>query len=114
MDETKDEKMEMAAQIAKLITDGQKEVMARLDGIEGRFDGLSSDVGTIKQDVGTLKQDVGTLKQDVSWLKVELKRIDKKYDVTAQAQYDLLQDVRKDVGDVRTKLEEHMRQPAHA
>ena len=91
----------MAEKIEKLIVDGQKEIL-------GRIDGLSADVGTLKQDVGTLKQDVGMIKQDVGWVKAELKRIDKKHDINAQAHYDLLQDVRKEVGEVKGKLDAHL------
>jgi regulator of replication initiation timing len=98
----------MAEKIEKLILDGQKEILGRIDGLSADVGTLKQDVGTLKQDVGTLKQDVGTLKQDVGWIKIELKRIDKKHDVTAQAQYDLLQDVRKEVGEVKEKIDAHL------
>ena len=102
----KDEKMDLAKQIEKLIVDGQKAVLGRLDGLSVEVGTLKQDVGTLKQDVGTLKQDVGMIKQDVGWVKAELKRRDKKHDINAQAHYDLLQDV-------RDKLDVHLR-VAHA
>ncbi|MFA4844097.1 MAG: hypothetical protein WC632_04010 [Candidatus Margulisiibacteriota bacterium] len=88
---------ELLNKIEKLIVDGNKELL-------GRFDALAADVGVLKEDVGVLKEDVGTLKNDVGWIKLELKRIDKKHDTNADAQYDLMRDV-------KDKLEAHMRVP---
>jgi hypothetical protein len=98
------ESEDLASRIEKLIVDGQKEVL-------GKIDQVASDIGLVKEDIGLVKQDLNLVKQDVGWLKQELKRIDKKHDINAEAQYDLMQDVKKDVGEIKEKLEAHLRVP---
>ena len=69
----------------------------------------------MKQMEGRIKSE---LRQEISSvhtsLKKEINAVDKKLDATAQASYGLLTDVQKDVKEVKGRLNEHTRQPAHA
>ena len=79
--------------IEQLILDGNKEVVER---IEKRLD-------ETKQE---LRQEI----QDVKFsLNEKMDKLDKKHDVNATAAYELLTDVRKEVGDVSQKLDAHIR-----
>ncbi len=83
--------------IEKLIVDGQKEVIKRIEAVEGELRHLDTKIDTVH-----------------SSLKSDLEKIDKKHDTNSQALYDLLQDTRKDVNRIETKLDAHIKQPAHA
>ena len=72
--------------IEKLIVDGQKEVLGKINRLEE----------------GQKKLEEGQKR-----IENKLNQIDKKHDNTATALYGLLQDTKKD-------LDAHIRQPAHA
>lgn len=88
-----EENLNFAEKIEKLILDGNKEVLNRIGNVEGGQK---------------------TILELIQRLDKKVDKIDKKHDINAMAQYDLMQDVKKDVRDVKEKLTEHMRQPAHA
>ncbi|ADB41212.1 hypothetical protein [Spirosoma linguale] len=58
--------------IRRDMTEGFKQVNARLDNLEADVSVLKQDVSVLKQDVIILKQDVAILKQDVSELKQDV------------------------------------------
>ena len=76
----------MLSHIEKLIVDGNKEVLKRLDNLEAGQH---------------------TLEAGQTRIEKEVERLGKTLNATAQASYDLLTDVNR-------KLDEHIRQPAHA
>lgn len=86
--------------IEKLILDGNKEVLGRLDKLEEG-----------QRELGEGQRE---LREGQQRLDQKVERISKTLDATAQASYSLLTDVQKDVKEVKGKLEEHTRQPAHA
>ena len=83
----------MLSHIEKLIVDGNKEVLKRLDNLEAGQH--------------TLEAGQHTLEAGQTRIEKEVERLGKTLNATAQASYDLLTDVNR-------KLDEHIRQPAHA
>jgi DNA-binding ferritin-like protein len=72
---------------------------------------LEVKVGDTKKSLEDTKQSLEDTKQS---FKQSLEAMDKKHDANTAALYDLMQDVKKDVGRIETKLDAHMRAPAHA
>ncbi|MFA4844902.1 MAG: hypothetical protein WC632_08165 [Candidatus Margulisiibacteriota bacterium] len=93
--------------IERLIVDGQKEVMQGILQLQSGQDELRTGQDELRGGLNELREGQRSI---IDWVK----KIDKKHDVNADAHYDLLQAVKKDVGEVKEKLEAHMRQPAHA
>lgn len=94
--------------IEKLIVDGQKEVLERIDRVEERIGGVEGRIGDVET---SLRQELG---DKIDKLDKKVDKLDKKVDLHAQATHDLITDVRKDIKGVEDKLDVHMRQPAHA
>ncbi|SOD97037.1 hypothetical protein [Spirosoma fluviale] len=61
--------------IRRDVTEGFKQVNARLDNLEADVSVLKQDVSVLKQDVSILKQDVSILKQDVGTIKQTLQLV---------------------------------------
>lgn len=95
-----DENVNLAGKIEKLIVDGQRDIAqwasVLQDGQKELAEGQKTIIELIKR------------------LDGKVDKIDKKHDINAIALYDLLQDTNKNVKRVEDKLDEHMRQPAHA
>ena len=89
---------ELLDRIEKLIVDGNKEVLQRVAQVETA---LRQEIHGVEH---SLRQELGG----------KIDRLEKKTDTNADAAYDLLKDVREDVKKVADKIDEHMRQPAHA
>jgi len=79
-----------------------KQILDKVNGIEGKVDRLSKDMDIIKADVGTLKEEVSTLKSDVSTLKSDVSTL--KSDVST-----LKSDVNTLKSEVQIIKEEQMR-----
>jgi septation ring formation regulator EzrA len=86
--------------IEKLIVDGNKEVLKRLDKLE---EGQRS-----------LEDGQKTLVDGQQRLERKVDRIDNTLNATTHASYGLLTDVQKDVKEVKDTLDKHVRLPAHA
>jgi len=96
---------ELLNKIEKLILDGNKEVLEKVANVETnlgqRIDGVETNLTGVETN----------LTNEIGWVKQELKRIDKKHDTTTTAMYDLMLDVKKNVAEVKEKLEVHLRIP---
>jgi len=97
-------KAEFAERIEKLIVDGQKEV---LQGILQLQDGQKE----ILDRVGLLEEGQKRLVDSQNQIIEGVRKIDKKHDTNTIATHDLMQDVKKDVAEVKEKLEVHLRIP---
>ena len=97
MSSKEEKQMELTKRIEKLIVDGQREIMG---GISHLQNGQNDILARVERFEGEQKEMVETMK-----------KIDKKHDINAEAQYDLMQDVKKDVGEVKEKLHAHLRVP---
>ena len=111
----------MLNKIEKLILDGNKEVLGRLDKLEdgqnevlGRLDKLEDGQNEVLGRLDKLEDGQRTLEKGQQQLDQKAERISKTFDATAQASYGLLTDVQKDIKEVKGRLNEHMCQPAHA
>ena len=110
----------MLTQIEKLIVDGNKEVLKRLDNLEagqhtleaGQYT-LEAGQHTLEAGQHTLEAGQHTLEAGQQRLEQKLETLSKTLDVTAQASYSLLTDVRDDVKRVEKKLDDHCKMPAH-
>ena len=117
----------MLTQIEKLIVDGNKEVLKRLDNLEagqhtleaGQYTleagqhTLEAGQHTLEAGQHTLEAGQHTLEAGQQRLEQKLETLSKTLDVTAQASYSLLTDVRDDVKRVEKKLDDHCKMPAH-
>ena len=84
--------------IEKLIVDGQKEVLGRLDSVEKRLD---AKIDSVEERLNAKIDSVE-------------KKLDAKIDGHIYMLYDLIKDTQKDIQRVEHKLDEHMRAPVHA
>jgi len=91
---------ELVKKIEKLIVDGNKEVLER--------------IGRLEDGQRELKDGQKDLSYEIKAVDKKVDTIDKKIDTNTNALYGLLKDVQKDVKNVCGKLDEHIRQPAHA
>lgn len=96
-----DKNLVLAKKIEKLIVDGNKDVLGRFDRLEANF----------SQRLGTLEEGQKAVIDLIKRLDSKVDKVDRKHDVSAQAQYDLMQDVKKGVGEIKEKLETHLRVP---
>ena len=103
----------MLTQIEKLIVDGNKEVLKRLDNLEAGQHTLEAGQYTLEAGQHTLEAGQYTLEAGQQRLEQKLETLSKTLDVTAQASYSLLTDVRDDVKRVEKKLDDHCKMPAH-
>jgi exonuclease VII small subunit len=94
-------------QIEKLIVDGNKEILRRLDGLEN---------GQMTLEAGQRALEVGqkTLEEGQKRLEFKVDKLSGIIDATAKASYGLLTDVRNEVKEVKDTLNKHVRLPAHA
>jgi len=93
-------------QIEKLLLDGESRVVGKL---EAKMEEVKND---LRQELGEkIHAAKNELRQELGG---KIDRLGKTLDVTARASYELLTDVRGDVKEVKTKLEEHVRLPVHA
>jgi peptidoglycan hydrolase CwlO-like protein len=92
-------------QIEKLIVDGNKEVLRRLDGLEEGQKRLELKVEGLDTKVGNLDRKVDGIDKKVD-------RVDRTLNATAHASYSLLTDVQKDVKEVKDALEKHVLLPS--
>ncbi len=83
--------------IEKLIVDGQKEVIKRIEAVEGRVGLVDGRLVEIDETIGKLDKKIDSVH---SSLKNEIK-------VTGLA-------IKEDIQRVETKLDSHLKQPAHA
>lgn len=82
--------------IESLIVDGQKDVLARVDQLDGKVEGLKDD---FKQEFQNLRNEV---KKNFNDLTFEVKTLDTS---VRAAHYD--------IKEIDKKLDEHIKQPAH-
>ncbi|MFA4905874.1 MAG: hypothetical protein WC645_05165 [Candidatus Margulisiibacteriota bacterium] len=88
--------------IEKLIVDGQKEVLERIDRLENGQNDLKNGQNDLKRDLSDVKRDLGAVKNDVNELKFGVKTLNTRMDTV---QYDLKE--------LDRKLDDHIKQPAH-
>jgi uncharacterized protein YfbU (UPF0304 family) len=86
--------------IEKLIVDGNKEVMDRL---EGKLDETTQE---LRREIKAVETGLG---QRIDSLDKKIDRLDKKVETNTGALYDLLRDVQGDVKRVDGKLDEHLK-----
>jgi outer membrane murein-binding lipoprotein Lpp len=93
-----------------------KQILDKVNGIEGKVDRLSkdmdiikADVGTLKEEVSTLKSDVSTLKSDVNILKSDVKTLKSEVQIIKEEQMrhgDLLHQLITNIGSVGKRQDE--------
>jgi septation ring formation regulator EzrA len=89
--------------IEKLIVDGQKDVVDRLDRLENGQNDLKNGQNDLKRDMGVVKRDLSDVKKDVHDLRTfDIKTLDTRMNT-----------VQYDIKEIDRKLEEHIKQPAH-
>ena len=130
MAEEKKDKLDQILDKIDLLEKGQQKNAEVIQGVGVKLEQLGSDVKAVAEGHDVIRSEI---KQSEERIKTELRqelggkidqvektlggkidRLENKVDVNARAAYGLLTDVRKDVKDVKSKLEEHVRQPAHA
>lgn len=92
-----------------------------LEAIQSDVKAVAEGQGGLQRQIDGLAEGQSGLFQQVGDLKTAIKAIDNKHDVNFQALYSLLQDTNKDVLEIKenlqrveTKLDHHIKQPAHA
>ena len=93
---------DLASRIEKLIVDGQKEVLQKIQGLDEKVGGLDIKVGGLDIKVGGLSQKVDKVEKGLADLTFEVKTLDTS---VRAAHYD--------IKEIDKKLDEHIKQPAH-
>jgi len=88
--------------IEKLIVNGQKEVLQKIQGLDEKVNGLDNNVSGLSQKLENMDKKTGKVEKGLADLTFEIKTLDTS---VRAAHYD--------IKEIDKKLDEHIKQPAH-
>ncbi len=97
--------------IEKLIVEGQTEILKEVRNNSRKIDENSRKIDENSRKIDENSRKIDGNSRKIDGLNEKLDKIDKKHDINTIALYDLLKETREDI---KNKLDEHIRLPAHA